>query len=134
MGVPWTFKRYMDRVYSAGMDGRLCAGDGRSRDDASKRYGSGGTLGGKRYMLSLTFNAPREAFDDPAQPFFAGKGVDDLFLPAHLNFKFFGMSPLETFACHDVLKNPDVEDDFRRFDAHLDRLLPAVPSGAASGA
>ena len=28
MEVPWSFKRYMDYVYSAGMDGRLCAGDG----------------------------------------------------------------------------------------------------------
>ena len=33
MGVPWSFKKYMDHVYSAGMDGRLCAGDGRTRQD-----------------------------------------------------------------------------------------------------
>lgn len=106
------------------MDGRLCDGDGRTRRDASKQYGSGGMLTGKKYMLSLTFNAPREAFNDPSQEFFAGKSVDDLFLPAHLNFKFFGMSPLETFSCHDVMKNPDIENDFRRFDQHLDRLFP----------
>lgn len=124
MGFPWSFKKYMDHVYSAGMDGRLCAGDGRTRQDTSKQYGSGGTLTGKRYMLSVTFNAPREAFDDPAQEFFGGKGVDDLLWPAHLNFKFFGMTPLETFACHDVMKNPDIENDFRRFDEHLDKLFP----------
>ncbi|MEM8885436.1 MAG: NAD(P)H-dependent oxidoreductase [Planctomycetota bacterium] len=94
MGVPWSFKRYMDHVYSAGMDGRLCDGDGRTRTDATKQYGSGGTLGGKSYMLSLTFNAPRDAFDDPGQEFFGGKGVDDLFWPAHLNFRFFDMQPL----------------------------------------
>lgn len=47
MGVPWSFKKYMDEVYSAGMDGRLCAGDGRTRQDTSKQYGSGGTLKGK---------------------------------------------------------------------------------------
>ena len=29
MGVPWSFKKYMDDVYTAGMDGRLCKGDGR---------------------------------------------------------------------------------------------------------
>ena len=130
MGVPWSFKKYMDHVYSAGMDGRLCAGDGRSRDDASKQYGLGGTLTGKRYMLSLTFNAPKDAFDDPSQDFFAGKSVDDLLLPAHLNFRFFGMTPLETFACHDVMKNPDVENDFVRFDAHLDELFAPVAAGA----
>ena len=126
MGVPWTFKKYMDEVYTAGMDGRLCAGDGRSREDKSKQYGSGGTLTGKKYMLSITYNAPLEAFDDPDQEFFGGRGVDDLFWPMHLNFKFFGMTPLKTFACHDVLKNPDVENDFARYETHLDQLFPSV--------
>jgi len=126
MGVPWTFKKYMDEVYTAGMDGRLCDGDGRSREDKSKQYGSGGTLTGKKYMLSITYNAPLEAFNDPDQEFFIGRGVDDLFWPMHLNFKFLGMTPLKTFACHDVLKNPDVENDFVRFDAHLDQLFPSV--------
>ncbi len=126
MGVPWSFKRYMDQVYSAGMDGRLCDGDGRTRKDAARQYGSGGTLAGKQYMLSITYNAPRTAFDDPAQDFFGGRGVDDLFWPMHLNYKFFGMTPLETFACYDVLKNPDVANDFVRFEAHLDKLFPAL--------
>ena len=126
MGVPWSFKRYMDHVYSAGMDGRLCVGDGRSRGDASKQYGTGGTLVGTRYALSLTFNAPRDAFDDPAQVFFAGKGLDDLFLPMHLNFKFFGMEPLPSFACFDVMKNPQIESDFARFDEHLSTLFPGA--------
>ena len=58
MGVPWTFKKYMDMVYSAGMDGRLCDGDGRTRRDPSRQYGSGGALAGKNYMLSITYNAP----------------------------------------------------------------------------
>ena len=126
MGVPWPFKKYMDDVYTGGMDGRLCDGDGRTREDASKQYGSGGSLTGKKYMLSLTYNAPKEAFDDPGQEFFGGRGIDDLFWPMHLNFKFFGMTPLETFACHDVMKNPDVENDFARFEAHLDKLFPAA--------
>ena len=130
MGIPWSFKRYMDHVYSAGMDGRLCDGDGRSRNDPSRQYGSGGTLTGKRYMLSLTFNAPSDSFDDPSQEFFAGKSVDDLFWPMHLNFKFFGMTPLETFASYDVMKNPDVENDFARFEAHLDRAFPPVTANA----
>ena len=126
MGVPWTFKKYMDEVYTAGMDGRLCTGDGRSRKDKSKQYGSGGTLTGKKYMLSITYNAPLEAFNDSNQIFFGGRGVDDLFWPMHLNFKFFGMTPIKTFACHDVLKNPDVENDFVRFEAHLNHLFPSV--------
>lgn len=126
MGVPWTFKKYMDEVYTAGMDGRLCNGDGRTRKDQSRQYGSGGSLSGRKYMLSVTFNAPLEALNDPKQDFFAGRSVDDLFWPMHLNFKFFGMTPLETFSCHDVLKNPDIENDFARLDSHLDRLFPAA--------
>lgn len=130
MGVPWSFKKYMDYVYSAGMDGRLCDGDGRTRKDPSRQYGSGGTLTGRKYMLSLTLNAPADAFDDPAQEFFAGKGLDDLFWPMHLNLKFFGMEPLPTFACHDVMKNPDVERDIERFDAHLESHFPAFAANA----
>ncbi len=126
MGVPWSFKRYMDFVYSFGMDGRLCDGDGRTRKDPSRQYGSGGVLTDRKYMLSLTFNAPRESFDDPSQEFFAGKGVDDLFLPAHLNFRFFGMSSLPTFVCYDVMKNPDIENDFRRFRDHLGECFPGA--------
>lgn len=119
MGIPWSFKKYQDYVYSFGMDGRLCAGDGRTREDASKQYGTGGTLTGKKYMLSLTFNAPKEAFNDKNQWFFEGKSVDDLFLPTHLNFKFFGMEPLPTFVAYDVMKNPNIENDFLRFDKHI---------------
>lgn len=119
MGVPWTFKKYMDEVYTAGMDGTLCEGDGRHSDAPKKNYGAGGTLNGKKYMLSLTFNAPEEAFNDPKEYLFQGKSVDDLWFPMHMNFRFFGMEPLETFACYDVMKNANAEYDFNRFTAHL---------------
>ena len=119
MGVPWTFKKYMDEVYTAGMSGQLCDGDGRHRSAPEKQYGSGGTLGGTKYMLSLTFNAPRESFDDPARYLFQGKSVDDLFFPMHINFRFFDMTPLPTFACYDVMKNADIENDFERYREHL---------------
>jgi len=119
MGVSWSCKKYMDMVYTNGMDGRLCDGDGRSRKDPALQYGTGGTLNGKKYMLSMTFNAPDNAFNDPDQVFFEGKSIDDLFWPMHLNFRFFGMEPLKSFACYDVLKNPQVEQDFERFQTHL---------------
>lgn len=126
MSVPWSFKKYQDMVYSAGMMGPLSNGDGRTRSDASRQYGSGGAKMGSKYMFSLTLNAPRDAFDDSSQEFFAGKGVDDLLWPGHLNFRFFGMEPIETFACYDVLKNPDVERDFERLEEHMERNFPAL--------
>ena len=63
MGVPWSFKKYMDEVYTAGMDGRLCVGDGRSAENPKANYGMGGALTSTRYMLSATLNAPAEAFN-----------------------------------------------------------------------
>jgi len=123
MGVPWSFKKYQDDVYTAGMDGRLCQGDGRTAEAPKSNYGTGGTLTGKRYMLSLTFNAPREAFDDAAEYLFEGKSVDDLMHPTHMNARFFGLEKLPTFAAYDVMKNPEIESDFARFDAHLNAVF-----------
>lgn len=120
MMVPWTFKKYMDEVYTAGMHGALCNGDGRHDDSPKENYGAGGTLNGKKYMLSLTFNAPEESFNDPNEYLFQGKSVDDLWFPMHMNFRFFAMEALPTFACYDVMKNPDVEKDLERFKAHID--------------
>ncbi|WP_088329069.1 NAD(P)H-dependent oxidoreductase [Lacimicrobium sp. SS2-24] len=122
MGVPWLFKKYMDEVYTAGMGGALCHGDGRSEAQPKKNYGRGGTMTGKKYMLSLTANAPAEAFNDTTE-FFEGKSVDDLMFPMHMNFKFFGMQPLPTFICHDVMKNAQAEADLVRYEKHLKALF-----------
>ncbi len=119
MMVSWTFKKYMDEVYTAGMFGTLCDGDGRSSETPKENYGGGGLLKDKKYMLSLTFNAPEEAFNSPEEYLFQGKSVDDLFYPMHMNFRFFGMEALPTFACFDVMKNAQVESDFKRFEKHL---------------
>jgi modulator of drug activity B len=131
MGVPWSFKKYMDEVYTAGMDGRLCAGDGRTAEAPKANYGMGGTLTGTQYMVSATFNAPREAFDDPSELFFEGLSMDDLLRPVHLNAKFFGMTPLPSFGAFDVMKNPEIEADLARFDAHLAALFAGADNVAA---
>ncbi len=121
MMLPWTFKKYMDEVYTAGMGGALCDGDGRTAQAPKSKYGTGGTLKGKKYMISLTFNAPEEAFNDPKEYLFQGKSVDDLMFPMHMNFRFFAMEAMPTFACYDVMKNANVEQDLVRFKAHLER-------------
>ena len=38
----------MDEIYSAGMDGTLCDGDGRTTESPKLNYGGGGTLTGKK--------------------------------------------------------------------------------------
>ena len=131
MGAPWSFKKYMDEVYTAGMDGRLTNGDGRTPEAPKANYGMGGSLTGTNYMLSVTFNAPREAFEDASEPFFKGGSVDDLLRPMHLNARFFDMAPLPTFAAFDVMKNPEIEADFARFVTHLAEVFAGADYVAA---
>ena len=117
MGAPWTVKKYIDEVFTAG-HGSLYANDGRTRSDASQKYGSGGLIQGKQYMLSLTWNAPLQAFEDPSD-FFEGKGVDAVYFPFHKANEFLGMSALPSFLCNDVMKMPDIERDVARYEQHL---------------
>ncbi|WP_227657402.1 NAD(P)H-dependent oxidoreductase [Candidatus Magnetaquicoccus inordinatus] len=126
MGLPWIGKKYIDEIFSAGAAVGFFYSDGRSSQDPKRNYGMGGGMAPRRYMLSLTYNAPAEAFGNPEEPFMAGKGVDDMFLPLHLSFRFLGMQALPTFACHDVHKAPEIAADFARLEAHLRAHFPAV--------
>ncbi|WP_392561067.1 NAD(P)H-dependent oxidoreductase [Orbus sturtevantii] len=121
MGEPWIMKKYIDEVFTQG-HGRLYASDGRSRSDVSKKYGSGGLLQGKKYMLSVTWNAPTEAFNQPDQ-FFEGLGVDIVYFHLHKANQFLGLEGLPTFLCIDVIKNADIEQDIQRYKAHLDNTI-----------
>ncbi len=121
MDVPWILKKYVDEIFTDG-HGRLYASDGRSRSDDSKKYGSGGLIQGTHYMLSVTWNAPVEAFEDKEQ-FFHGVGVDGVYLPFHKANQFLGMDALPTFMCNDVIKQPNIEGDFARYRTHLDQVF-----------
>ncbi|MCE3036696.1 NAD(P)H-dependent oxidoreductase [Helicobacter sp. faydin-H20] len=123
MGEPWIVKKYIDEVFNAGA-GKLYANDGRSREDISKKYGSGGLSQNKKYMFSLTWNAPLEAFTDKEQ-FFEGVGVDGIYLHLHKAHQFLGMSALPTFICNDVIKNPQVQKYIKDYQAHLLKVFGA---------
>ncbi|WP_159152901.1 NAD(P)H-dependent oxidoreductase [Acinetobacter johnsonii] len=121
MGAPWTMKKYIDDVFTEG-HGSLYANDGRSRADASKKYGSGGLIHDKNYMLSLTWNAPMDAFND-AEQFFHGVGVDGVYLPFHKANQFLGMQTLPTFIVNDVIKAPEVEAYMAQYRNHLTQVF-----------
>ena len=121
MGAPWTVKKYIDDVFTEG-HGSLYANDGRSRADASKKYGSGGLIHDKNYMLSLTWNAPMDAFND-AEQFFHGVGVDGVYLPFHKANQFLGMQTLPTFIVNDVIKAPEVEAYMAQYRKHLTQVF-----------
>ncbi len=121
MGEPWTVKEYIDKVFTAGA-GRLFASDGRHRETPTQGYGTGGLLQGKKHMLSLTWNAPIEAFTR-AGDFFEGQGVDGVYLHFRKANEFLGMTALPTFICNDVMKNPQVPQYLADYRAHLEKVF-----------
>ncbi len=119
-GAPWIYKKYVDEVFTAAMlQGKFITGDGRTREDPTRQYGMGGLLQGKKYMISLTWNAPRDAFGDKSQVMFQGKTVDDIFVSNTASYKFCGAEVLPSFSCHDVFKAPDIEGDMEGLRKHL---------------
>ena len=115
MTTPWQLVKYEDEVF---MSPQLNGGDGRTRSDVTKKYGTGGFLTEKRYVLSSTWNAPLEAFTEPGQ-FFEGRGIDGVFFPLHKAFAFLGMKPYPSFMVNDVFKHPTIPEDFKRWVAYL---------------
>jgi len=102
MSVPWIGKKYFDEVFTPSQ-GTLYVNDGRSRDDLSKKYGSGGLMKEKKYMLSLTYNCPSSEFSNP-EGFFEGFSIDQANFAIHKIFQFCGAKQLETYSVHDVYK------------------------------
>ncbi len=119
-GAPWIYKKYIDEVFTTGLvQQSLIIDDGRTRKDPNKQYGTGGKMQGKAFMMSVTWNAPTEAFGNKDQILFEGKTVHDVFVADTAVYKFCGAEILPTFSCHDVLKNADVENDLKRIKEHI---------------
>ena len=122
MGVPWIAKKYIDETFT---QGRHYTSDGRSRSDASKRYGSGGLLNGKKYMLSLTYNCPTSEFGNK-DGFFDGLTLDEAHVATHKTFQFCGLEPLETYSVHDIFKGDlDLESELKKFRTILEKNFKA---------
>lgn len=115
MSFPWQLKKYIDEVF---LHGIAYESDGRTREDANKKYGSGGLFNSKSYMFSTTWNAPLSIFNDK-NDFFEGKGVDNVYLHFHKLNQFIGMKPLPTFLLNDVIKNPTIELSKKKYEEHL---------------
>ncbi len=121
MGVPWITKRYIDEIFSAGVGKVTYVSDGRSREDASKRYGSGGLMTDKKYMLSLTYNCPSSEFDNK-DGFFDALSLDEANVATHKTFQFCGAKPLETYSVHDIFKGDlNLDMELEKFETVLGR-------------
>jgi modulator of drug activity B len=54
-GAPWIYKKYVDEVFNSGLfSEKFLSGDGRTREDLTKQYGTGGKMQGKKFMVSST--------------------------------------------------------------------------------
>lgn len=112
MGLPWIAKKYFDETFT---QGRHYVNDGRSRSDETKKYGSGGLLNGKKYMLSLTYNCPTSEFSNK-DGFFDGLTLDEAHIAVHKTFQFCGLKPLKTYSVHDIFKGDlDLESELNKF-------------------
>ena len=115
MSVPWITKKYIDEIFSAGVGKVTYENDGRSRKDPSLKYGSGGLMKDKKYMLSLTYNCPTSEFDNK-DGFFEGLSLDEANYAVHKVFQFCGAKQLETYSINDIFKSDlNVENELERF-------------------
>lgn len=117
--VPNGLKKYIDVVFTEGHRKGIYRSDGRKLDNPDVNYGTGGSLHGRKYMVTSSWNAPAAAFTLPGE-FFQEKSVDEgVLFGFHRMNAFTGMTPLEGLHFHDVEKNADIEADLLRYRAHL---------------
>jgi modulator of drug activity B len=120
--APWIYKKYVDEVFNEGLKSKvLLAGDGRTRSDINRQYGTGGKAHGKKFMICATWNAPKNAFDNPNGVLFGGKGTADLFLHITSNYKFTGFDILPDYGVFDIFKNPDIPGALEGYKLHLEK-------------
>lgn len=121
--LPHGFKKYIDVVFTEGHNKGIYTSDGRSSANPTINYGTGGMLHGRKYMLTTSWNAPKEAFTLPGE-FFNQHSVDEgpLFGFHSMN-AFTGMQPLQSMHFHDIEKNADVANDMQLYHQHLTQLF-----------
>lgn len=121
-GLPHKLKEYLDIVFTAGHRKGIYYSDGRKQDNPAINYGTGGSLHGRNYLLTTSWNAPETAFTLPGE-FFNQTSVDDgVMFGFHRMNAFTGMERLDSFHFHDLEKNatPERLDNYhRQYRAHL---------------
>ncbi len=121
-GLPFKFKEYLDVVFTAGHRKGIYYSDGRKKDTPEINYGTGGSLHGRSYMLTTTWNAPETAFTLPGE-FFNQTSVDDgVMFGFHRMNAFTGMQRINGFHFHDLEKNATpnrIQNYYEKYTAHL---------------
>ena len=122
--TPWIYKKYADEVFTSAMTSqKFHSGDGRSRDDSTRQYGTGGKLKGKQFMICATWNAPKESFNDSTQYMFRGKSADDVLFNVAANYRFIGFDIQPGYYCYDVFRNQHIKQDLENYPAYLKKIF-----------
>ena len=119
-GAPWIYKKYVDEVFNAGLASQsFLANDGRTADDPTRQYGTGGHMAGKKFLIAATWNAPKLTFGNPESLLFAGKSADDLLLNISTNYKFTGFEVLPSFGIFDIFRDQEIEKRLAEYKNYL---------------
>lgn len=122
--TPWIYKKYVDEVFTSAMRSqKFLSGDGRSEKDPSKQYGTGGKMQAKKFLLSATWNAPEESFNDPKQTLWKGKSADDALFNVAVNYLFVGFTVVPGHYCYDVFHNKHIQEDIENYPAYLKKVF-----------
>jgi modulator of drug activity B len=107
--VPHKLKEYIDKVFTAGHRTGMYRSDGRKSDNPQVNYGTGGSLAGRKYMVTTTWNAPETAFTLPGE-FFNQTSVDDgVLMGFHRMNAFLSLQRVDGMHFHDMEKNVTTE-------------------------
>jgi modulator of drug activity B len=117
--LPFGFKEYIDKVLTEGHKKGIYESDGRTRQNPAINYGTGGSLHGKKYIVTTSWNAPQTAFELEGE-FFDQTSVDDgILFGFHKMNEFIGMELMSSLHFHDMEKNADVPTELSKYDNFL---------------
>ncbi|GAB3800712.1 NAD(P)H-dependent oxidoreductase [Spirosoma humi] len=126
--MPHGLKEYVDKVFTAGHRNGMFYSDGRKAENPDVGYGTGGTLQGRRYLVTTTWNAPETAFTLPGE-FFNQTSVDDgVLFGFHRMNAFLSLERIDGLHFHDLEKNVTTERVDRYKKRYFDFLQATFPS------
>ncbi|SEM49836.1 modulator of drug activity B [bacterium A37T11] len=121
--LPYKLKEYIDKVFTAGHRKGMFRSDGRKSENPDVNYGTGGTMQGRKYMVTTTWNAPETAFTLPGE-FFNQTSVDDgVLFGFHRMNAFLSLQCIQGIHFHDLEKNVTQERIDRYKNAYLHHLI-----------
>lgn len=120
--MPHKLKEYIDVVFTAGHKKGIYYSDGRKSHNPDINYGTGGSLQGRKYMVTTTWNAPETAFTLPNE-FFDQKNVDEgVLFGFHKMNQFTSLEKINGIHFHDLEKNvtQQMVDEYKeKYTKHL---------------